>query len=59
MSYFLAGALLALAFALLHIFSMVLAFDGLAKGRRERWAAVPAAHLVAALLVRLSSALLH
>lgn len=51
MSYFLAGALMALAFNLLHTFSMVIAFDGLREGKRERWAAVPAAHLAAAVLV--------
>ncbi len=51
MSYFLAGALLTLAFNLLHTFSMVIAFDGLREGKRERWAAVPIAHLGAALLV--------
>ncbi|EIE26907.1 Aph-1, partial [Coccomyxa subellipsoidea C-169] len=50
MSYFLAGALLTLAFNLLHTFSMVIAFDGLREGKRERWAAVPIAHLGAALL---------
>ena len=52
MPWFLAGALVALAFALLHTFSMVVAFDGLSRGRRRQVAAVPAAHLVAALLVR-------
>ena len=52
MPWFLAGALVALAFALLHTFSMVVAFDGLARGRRRQAAAVPTAHLVAALLVR-------
>ena len=51
MSYFLAGALITLAFNLLHTFSMVIAFDGLREGKRERWAAVPIAHLLAALLV--------
>ena len=51
MSYFLAGALLTLAFNLLHTFSMVIAFDGLREGRRKQWAAVPVAHLGAALLV--------
>ena len=52
MPWFLAGALVALAFALLHTFSMVVAFDGFNRGRRRQAAAVPAAHLVAALLVR-------
>ena len=52
MSYFLAGALITAAFALLHTAAMVVAFDGLQTGRRERWACVPAAHLAAALLVR-------
>lgn len=51
MSYFLAGALITLAFNLLHTFSMMIAFDGLREGKRERWAAVPIAHLAAALLV--------
>lgn len=50
MSYFLAGALITLAFNLLHTFSMLIAFDGLREGKRERWAAVPIAHLAAALL---------
>ena len=52
MPWFLAGALVAAAFALLHTFSMVVAFDGFNRGRRRQAAAVPAAHLVAALLVR-------
>ena len=52
MSYFLAGALIALAFNLLHTFSMVVAFDGMSKGKRGRWAAVSAAHMAASLLVR-------
>ena len=55
MSYFLAGALVTAAFALLHTASMVVAFDGLEAGRRERWACVPAAHLAAAALVRAAS----
>lgn len=51
MSFFLAGALLTLGFNLLHTSSMVLAFSGWAHQRRERWMAVPCAHLLAALLV--------
>ena len=51
MSFFLAGALLTLGFNLLHTFSMVLAFSGWTHRRRERWMAVPCAHLLAALLV--------
>lgn len=51
MSFFLGGALLALGFSLLHAASMVLAFSGWAQQRVDRWAAVPVAHLAAALLV--------
>jgi len=51
MSFFLAGALLTLGFNLLHTFSMVLAFSGWERQRKERWIAVPCAHLAAALLV--------
>lgn len=53
MSFFLAGALLTLGVNLLHTFSMPLAFCGWTQGLRRRWIAVPVAHLVAALLVRL------
>ncbi|KAK9826813.1 hypothetical protein WJX81_003457 [Elliptochloris bilobata] len=50
MSFFLAGALLSLAFLLLHTCAMPVAFDGLGKRQRGQWLAVPAAHLGAALL---------
>ena len=53
MSFFLAGALLTLGVNLLHTFSMPLAFSGWTQGLKRRWIAVPVAHLVAALLVRL------
>jgi anterior pharynx defective protein 1 len=51
MSYFLSGALISLAFNLLHTFSMLVAFEGMGQGKRERWAAVAAVHMAAALLV--------
>ena len=51
MSFFLAGTLLTLGFNLLHTASMTLAFSGWGRKRRERWVAVPCAHLLAALLV--------
>ncbi len=47
------AALLSLAFLLLHTFAMPVAFDGLDRKRPAQWAAVPAVHLGAALLVRL------
>jgi len=48
------AALLSLAFLLLHTFAMPVAFDGLDRKRPAQWAAMPAVHLGAALLVRLA-----
>ena len=52
LSYFLAGARGAGGCGLVHTFSLVLAFDGLAWGRWEGGVIVPAEHVAAAVLVR-------
>ncbi|KAK9815371.1 hypothetical protein WJX72_002392 [[Myrmecia] bisecta] len=56
MSYFLAGALLSLAFFLLHTFSMVVVFDGYRTGKKERRFGPPVLHMLAALLTLASFA---
>ncbi|KAI4372737.1 hypothetical protein MLD38_010934 [Melastoma candidum] len=51
MPFFLISALIALAFVTVHTFSMVIAFNGYAKGKRTDQVFVPAVHLMASLLV--------
>uniref|UniRef100_A0A1D1YUQ2 Gamma-secretase subunit APH1-like n=1 Tax=Anthurium amnicola TaxID=1678845 RepID=A0A1D1YUQ2_9ARAE len=50
MPFFLVSALIALGFVLIHTFSMVIAFNGYAEGRKADQMFVPAVHLVAAML---------
>ncbi|CAA6668291.1 unnamed protein product [Spirodela intermedia] len=50
MPFFLVSALISLCFALIHTFSMVIAFNGYAEGRKTDQVLVPAVHLVASML---------
>ncbi|KAI4370403.1 hypothetical protein MLD38_018758 [Melastoma candidum] len=50
MPFFLISAMIALAFVTIHTFSMVIAFNGYAEGKRTDQVFVPAVHLVASLL---------
>lgn len=45
-------AIIALAFVTIHTFSMVIAFEGYAKGNKVDQAIVPMVHLAAGMLVR-------